>query len=275
MLMAQEENAEAGVVKALAQMFDGMRAADSTALAAVFHPEARLMTVDERSGSPEVRSTPIAAFISQIGKAEAGQLDEKLYRTEVRVDGALATAWTEYGFFFQGKFSHCGVNAFQFARNGDGNWQIIQIIDTRQREGCDTEERNDVAAIDLLVDDWHHAAAVADEDAFFGAMTEDAIYIGTDATERWLRDGLREWAKFAFDRESAWAFKASDRMVYFDTDQRTAWWEESLETWMGPCRGSGVAVRAADGQWRIKHYHLSVTIDNDKIEDFIKLTKKE
>ena len=45
---------------------------------------------------------------------------------------------------------------------------------------------------------WHKAAATADEDTFFGSMTADAIYIGTDATERWLRDELKEWSKEYF-----------------------------------------------------------------------------
>lgn len=46
--------------------------------------------------------------------------------------------------------------------------------------------------IHTLLDDWHQAAAVADEDSFFDAMTQDAVYVGTDEVEVWSRDELRE-----------------------------------------------------------------------------------
>ena len=36
---------------------------------------------------------------------------------------------------------------------------------------------------------------------------------------------------------------------------------------MGPCRSTAV-LTWTNGNWQIIHYQLSVTIDNDKIEDF-------
>ena len=38
--------------------------------------------------------------------------------------------------------------------------------------------------VDHFIDGWHLAAAKVDAETFFGSMAEDAIYIGTDATER-------------------------------------------------------------------------------------------
>ncbi len=128
------------------------------------------------------------------------------------------------------------------------------------------------APIDSLVDRWHRAAATADEDVFFGSMTPEAVYLGTDATERWTRPEFERWAMKYFQRESAWAFRPYDRTVYFSADGKTAWWEEHLDTWMGVCGGSGVAVLGNDG-WRIAHYHLAVTVPNARIEDFIAITK--
>lgn len=122
------------------------------------------------------------------------------------------------------------------------------------------------ASIDQLLDNWHKAAATADADAFFGAMTEDCIYLGTDATEKWKRDELRTWAAKAFERETAWAFTPHEREVYVGSDD-LAWFDEKLDTWMGECRGTGVVVSTADG-WKLKHYNLAVTISNDKIKEF-------
>ncbi|HAW51743.1 MAG TPA: hypothetical protein DCX54_05350 [Flavobacteriales bacterium] len=122
------------------------------------------------------------------------------------------------------------------------------------------------------MDSWHNAAATADEDVFFGSMTENCIYLGTDETEKWTREELREWSKEYFDRESAWAFTAHDREIYFSEDGNTAWFDEKLDTWMGICRGSGVLTRTIEG-WKLCHYNLALTVPNDRIKGIIELIK--
>ena len=54
----------------------------------------------------------------------------------VKIDGALASVWTPYKFYFNGKFSHCGVNSFQLVRMNN-TWKVQYIIDTRRRVGCE------------------------------------------------------------------------------------------------------------------------------------------
>lgn len=137
---------------------------------------------------------------------------------------------------------------------------------------CNAQTESD--KINNLMDAWHNAAATADEDFFFGAMTEEGIYLGTDKTEKWTRDEMREWAKEYFERESAWSFKATSRDVYFSADGKTAWFNEKLDTWMGVCKGTGVLIKQ-NGDWKIALYDLSVTIDNDKIQKFLELIKEQ
>ncbi len=60
---------------------------------------------------------------------------EELLDYQISIDGNMANAWTPYKFYFKDKFSHCGVNSFQLVKI-DGKWQIIYIIDTRRKEGC-------------------------------------------------------------------------------------------------------------------------------------------
>ena len=128
----------------------------------------------------------------------------------------------------------------------------------------EVDKEEESFAIHTLMDDWHHAAAVADDETFFGTMSEKGIYLGTDKTERWERDELRTWAKKAFERDTAWAFTSNDREIYFSADGRTAWFEELLDTWMGPCRGSGV-LTLNNGEWKLDHYNLAMLIDNDDV----------
>lgn len=120
-------------------LFEGMRASDSTAMAATLHPEARLLTaMVGRDGIPTVRETPLPAFLVSVAAAEPGSLDERLYDVEVRMDGTMAVAWTPYRFYLNGAFSHCGVNQFTLVREG-ADWKILQIVDTRRREDCTME----------------------------------------------------------------------------------------------------------------------------------------
>ena len=126
------------------------------------------------------------------------------------------------------------------------------------------------ADINQFIDAWHIAASKADGKTFFESMAEDAIYIGTDATERWTKSEFVSFAKPYFDKGKAWDFKPRDRDIHVTSDGQNVWFSELLDTWMGVCRGSGVMVKTREG-WKLKQYHLSVTVPNAIIKDFITL----
>lgn len=119
----------------LQQLFDGMRAGDAASVQQVFHPEARFLSVGEKEGAPFLFHGDPAAFVQAIGKPHEQVWDERVWEVEIRVDGSLATAWMQYAFFLDDTLSHCGVNAFQLF-HASARWQIIQITDTRQHDGC-------------------------------------------------------------------------------------------------------------------------------------------
>lgn len=122
----------AAVVVAL---FDAMRAKDTTAMRALFHPDARLFTTGtDEAGLPTVQTVPVDRWLTGVANASA-HLDERLSDVETRVSGGLATVWTGYDLYVDGGFRHCGVDAFQLARTPAG-WRIIQVADTRRRDGC-------------------------------------------------------------------------------------------------------------------------------------------
>lgn len=125
-----------------------------------------------------------------------------------------------------------------------------------------------IAAVNAVLDDWHKAAAQADEARYFGHFTPDAVFLGTDATERWTRDEFRAWAKPYFSKGKAWSFTSVSRHVSFSRDGAVAWFDEALFTPnMGPARGSGVLVKDG-GTWKIAQYNLSIPIPNDLMDDF-------
>ena len=125
--------------------------------------------------------------------------------------------------------------------------------------------------INLILNNWHKAAAEANFNTYFGAMTEDAIYIGTDPTENWNKQEFIKFAKPYFDRGRAWNFTSLERNIYFSSDKKTAWFDELLNTQMKICRGSGVLVADTNGNWKIKHYVLSMTVPNDNTDEVVKI----
>ena len=124
--------------------------------------------------------------------------------------------------------------------------------------------------ISEMLDNWHKAAANAKFDDYMNAMTSDAMFIGTDATENWNKKDFMTFAKPYFDKGKAWSFTALERNVYISKDQNVAWFDELLETQMKICRGSGVLVKVGK-KWKIQHYVLSMTIPNDNTNEVIKL----
>jgi len=274
LLSAQSPTDNLAVHKTIDKLFDSMRAGDSTSLRSVFDPTARLQTTfTNKEGTPVLKSEKIDRFVAAVGTPHEEVWDEKIWSYDVHIDGNLATVWTDYTFYAGDKMSHCGVNAFHLFRSQEG-WKITQITDTRRRKDCQTKPSDDQADINSLLDGWHRAAALADEDVFFGSMTTDGIYLGTDASEKWLRDEMKEWSKKYFEQESAWDFKPHDREIYFSADHQTAWFDELLDTWMGTCRGSGVLRKEKNG-WELAHYNLAMLVPNDKTKGVIELIQEK
>jgi len=134
--IAFAQTAEDSVKSTIMQLFDGMRAGDSTMMSEVFASEARLHTVAEQDGKTSLREAPVSTFLQAVASPREDVWDERILDYQIHVNGKLATALTPYRFYRDTTFSHCGVNAFQLYLSNDG-WKIIQITDTRRVAGCD------------------------------------------------------------------------------------------------------------------------------------------
>ena len=132
---------------------------------------------------------------------------------------------------------------------------------------CPAQQKS---AVTSTLNAWHKAAANADYNGYFGLMTEDAVFIGTDVNENWNRADFEKFAKPYFDKGKAWSFTALERHIYFDATGNLAWFDELLDTQMKICRGSGVMVKIGT-EWKIKQYVLSMTIPNDTTKEVVKI----
>jgi tetratricopeptide (TPR) repeat protein len=121
-------------------------------------------------------------------------------------------------------------------------------------------------AVERLLDDWHAAAARADEAAYFAAFAPEGVFLGTDATERWDVTAFRAYAHPRFATGKAWSFHATRRAVAVSADGQLAWFDEDLATErLGPARGSGV-VASVGGAWKIAQYNLTTVVPNDRFD---------
>ena len=128
--------------------------------------------------------------------------------------------------------------------------------------------QDEESAVSAVLDSVHRLASEADFDGCFGLYTEDAIFMGTDAMERWTIADFKQYARPAFDRGTGWTYTMTERHVFVSEDGKTAWFDERLQNEaFGECRGTGALVKQ-DGVWKVAQYNLTVPIPNDLLRDF-------
>ena len=89
-----------------------------------------------REGKTVLQESEYADFVRSIASIPIDiTFEEKLLSFSIQVDGKIANARTPYEFWYNGNFSHCGVNSFQLIKE-DATWKIFYLVDTRRREDC-------------------------------------------------------------------------------------------------------------------------------------------
>ena len=129
------------------------------------------------------------------------------------------------------------------------------------------------AAIDTVLDDFHLAASEPDEERYFGHLAEDAVFLGTDATERWSKQAFREYAHTRMSTGTGWTYHCFERHVTLSPAGDAAWFDERLtNAKYGEVRGSG-ALRRQGGRWRITQYNLAFPVPNELAPRLVELIR--
>ena len=76
----------------------------------------------------------VPRFLRAVATSE-GEIRERMWSPEVRIDGGLAALWAPYDFRAGDRFSHCGHDAAHLVRR-DGAWVITALSYTIQETGC-------------------------------------------------------------------------------------------------------------------------------------------
>ena len=240
---------------------------DSIGIANYFHSNCRIKHV----GIDNVWDLSLGEFLAISPKFKSDYYSEEIIKLEVHTFGTgLSYVDIYFDFYMEGSYSHSGLDHFCWTfRNGE--MRIESVYSTDFKENLPEEEN--AVFMDSLMNKWHTDVAIFDFDNYFGFMAKDFIFLGTDPNERWSKLEFKNYCKPHFDRKSTWDFKTNWRNWYFSEDHKTAWFEESLDTQMEECRGSGVLIKE-NGSWKIAHYNLAVVIENEKMKKFIRLRRK-
>ena len=120
---------------------------------------------------------------------------------------------------------------------------------------------NQRVAIDALIDGLHQDAHEGNFQTYFDRYTPDAVFLGTDKSERWTIEEFKVFAEPAFEDGHGWTYSVRERN--WEGEGNTRWFDEVLfNEKLGHCRGTGV-VELIDGEWKIAHYALTMLVPND------------
>ena len=119
--------------------------------------------------------------------------------------------------------------------------------------------------VDALMDGLHRDAHEANFNDYFARYTPDAIFLGTDKTERWTIAEFKDYAEPAFADGHGWTYTVVERN--WEGNGNTRWFDEILfNKKLGHCRGTGV-VKLQEGEWKIAHYALTMLVPNEIAAD--------
>jgi len=149
------------------------------------------------------------------------------------------------------------------ANGRSGEERAVSSSEARNAGGESMAEREVLGVLDQL----HAAASKADGDAYFALYTPEAVFIGTDAGERWTKEEFRAYAAPYFSQGKGWTYvpRPGTRHVTVlpETQGRVCFFEELLDSEKyGTCRGTG-AARKVGGEWKVCQYHLTFPVPND------------
>jgi len=120
------------VITPINNMFDAMRANDGDKLLAQFIDGAIL----ERANTEDkIENSDLNKFATMVSKSTR-KFDERIFNITIKQSGNLASVWTPFAFYLDGKLSHCGVNSFQLIKQ-QSQWKIRYLIDNGFEGDCE------------------------------------------------------------------------------------------------------------------------------------------
>lgn len=119
--MSQQKTSDEDQIKSvILKTFSAMKSVDSVALKSCFTSNAMLHISQVKPEGNALREVPADKFIQNVMTRKPGEMDERVLSWgPILIDQEIATAWVPYEFYFNGKFTHKGVDVFIFVKSGN------------------------------------------------------------------------------------------------------------------------------------------------------------
>jgi len=136
--VSAQADEQMAVQKTIEDFFAGFHAQDSMKIKATVSEGVVMQRISEKEdGTGELRTDDFHKFLKGIVSIPKDRkFEEKITSYDIKIDGAMANAWTGFEFWMDGKLSHCGVNSFQLYNDGTG-WKIFYLVDVGRNKGCE------------------------------------------------------------------------------------------------------------------------------------------
>jgi len=175
-IYTQEAKEEMLIRASIQNIFDGMRAGDSSKVAKSFFRKAVMFSnFSNKEGKPVVKKGSLDKWLGGIGSPHDEIWDERISNLKIDVDGEVAQAWMDYEFFVGNTFHHCGSDAFQLLKNS-GEWKVVSGLDTRKKS-CQGDLESPLTLLKMQVKAFNEANL----EKLGANVTEDFIYAYIDA----------------------------------------------------------------------------------------------
>ena len=131
---------------------------------------------------------------------------------------------------------------------------VMSSIPVSAQESISEESKQQA---EHILNQLHQDASQGNWDSYFSLYDQQAIFLGTDANERWDMQQFEGYAR----PTDGWHYEVTSReLLRFNN---TIVFDELLESASyGLCRGTG-ALQLTDNGWKIIQYHLSIAVPNE------------
>jgi hypothetical protein len=129
------------VIATVQALFDAMAQKDSVTARRLLLPDSKSYISQQGDDSSQIIVWDHENIIKQMRRPDT-QVRERMWQIEVKQHGRIAQLWARYDLYVNGKFRHCGIDAFILVKETDG-WKIASGAFTIEKKDCNSPAVND------------------------------------------------------------------------------------------------------------------------------------
>ncbi|NRB52564.1 MAG: nuclear transport factor 2 family protein [Saprospiraceae bacterium] len=129
------EPTEVQAVQATIQhFFDAIEKKDTSLFKSTLDPAGQVWVQNQTKEPMQISNRFLRQDIAMLQGEQ--QFMEKALHFDIKVHKGMAMAWVAYEFWRNGKFSHCGIDAFTLMKIEE-NWKIVSLSYSVETSGCE------------------------------------------------------------------------------------------------------------------------------------------